>query len=82
MKQLGTAFEGARALVQELRSQGLGIEAEIVMQALAVASSATTNRERYEHALISLHELACEALDEIEKTPERPPSLNYAPRRF
>jgi hypothetical protein len=71
---LDRALDAARNVVRELRSRGLGIEAEIVTQALAVASAATTHRERYEHALISLHELACEALDEIEK--ERPSSLN------
>jgi hypothetical protein len=73
---LDRALYAARGLVQELRHQGLAIEAEILAQALAVASAATTNREAYHHALIALSDLVCERLDDLEREDTAVPSLN------
>jgi hypothetical protein len=78
MRTLDKSLDAARSLVHELRSNGLGIEADLVSHALDIASAAASlQHELYEHALMSLHDLACDRLDEIELVnPVIPEPLN------
>ena len=74
---LDRSLDAARNLVHKLRSQGLADEADILARALEIASAALTrNREVYQHTLVSLSDLVCERLDELEREPEDQPSLN------
>jgi hypothetical protein len=74
----GEALDAAHKLVEELRQRGLHEEAAIVGRALDVASAAASgNGEVSRHALISLSELVCVKLDELERDDdERPPTVN------
>jgi hypothetical protein len=52
-------------LIEETRNKGFVAEADILTLALAVAVEVEQPGELYEHALISIHELACECLDAL-----------------
>ncbi len=68
---LDETLDTARAIVAELRSRGLRDEADILGRALDVASAAVTgNGEVYCHALIDLHDLTGDRLDELERETE------------
>lgn len=59
-------------LARETRAKGLGVEADIIGLAIDVATSAEAQGEVYEHSLISLHDLACERLDELHDAKHEP----------
>lgn len=63
----GNLFELAR----EVRAKGFPAEADIVNMAIDVATSVDTRGEVYEHALIAIHDLAADRLDDLDgPTPE------------
>jgi hypothetical protein len=71
-----SVLDDAPALVEHLRSRGLHDEATILARALDVASAALVGeREAHRHALISLSNIVCDKLDELEQE-KTTPSLN------
>jgi len=61
-------MDATNDLVQELRRQGLATEAAIVVRALDIATAAVSQKpEVYLDALVSLHNLACGRLHDIER---------------
>jgi hypothetical protein len=71
-----SVLDDAPALVEHLRSRGLDDEASILARALDVASAAIVGaREAHHHALISLSNIVCDKLDELERE-ETTPNLN------
>ena len=52
-------------LARETRAKGHGAEADILGLATDIATNADNQGEVYEHSLISLHDLACDRLDEV-----------------
>lgn len=62
-------------LVKDVRSKGFRIEADLVMLAVEVALAAVSKQsEVYKQSLISLHNIACQRLHELDEgTPKEPP---------
>ncbi len=54
-------------LARETRAKGFGVEADLLSLAVDIASSAEKRGEVYEHSLVTVHDLACERLDEIHE---------------
>lgn len=52
-------------LARETRAKGFGIEADLIGLVNDIASNVDTQGEVYEHSLLSLHDLACDRLDEV-----------------
>jgi hypothetical protein len=62
---------------RQLRAKPLRDEAVILGRALDLASAVLSgDGEVSRHALISLSELVCVKLDELERDDERPPTVN------
>lgn len=52
---------------RKIRTEGYGVEADLLGFAIDAASAAVTqDGEVYAHALVSIHDTACERLDDIE----------------
>jgi hypothetical protein len=63
-------------LAREMRTKGLRTEADLIMLSIDVAVAAATHQaEVYETSLISVHNIACDRLDDLEqrKTPATEP---------
>jgi hypothetical protein len=54
-------------LAREARARGYSAEADLVRRVVEIASSTDKQGELYHHAMLSLHDLACECLDELGK---------------
>lgn len=67
-------------LAKEMRGKGFRVEADLLVLAADIAQAAMGKQsEVYHHSLISLHNLACDRLEELDhadKEPERPKRLN------
>jgi hypothetical protein len=61
-------------LIKDVRGKGFRLEADLLMLAVEIAMAAVSKQnEVYKHSLISLHDIACERLDELDPpTPEVP----------
>jgi hypothetical protein len=72
-EHLEKTLEVARDLAKGLREKGLGIEADLILLALDVGSAAASKQgEVYRHSLISLHDIACDRLDQLEEAEQKP----------
>ena len=68
-------------LARDVRNKGFRLEADLLVLAVDIAMAAVTRQsEVYKHSLLSLHNIACERLDELLPEPE--PPKNAKPSRM
>jgi hypothetical protein len=68
-------------LAREMRMKGFRTEADLIMLAIDIAVAAATKQEEvYETSLVSMHNIACDRLDDLEQKSNPPTETPRANR--